>query len=255
MTKAEKALTAAVENEERAQIALTSAAETAQAVNSTTRFGRVMANMRIGIAKLKVSLLSMWSAFAPMAIITVLSAIVGYFVNMYKEAKRVKGLFQDYKNELSNSGNTTEISRLEKLKKLADDTSGLKEKHKIWTQIGVLMGEVQKKNEGDLNYQERINKKFQERIKLLKSTAEIDYLYRKKLETEDQIKTLGSKLKSKASNTVSSISTKVSALDGPLGIKTLWNMFNPWNGLKKVSDETNLELQVLNNILSDVSSG
>lgn len=211
------------------------------------------ATMRTAFTRAATAIRAAFMSMLPTAIFTVITSIISKMVLARKEAERIRNLYEDYQRGLSGSVNTVEVARLEKLKKLADDTTGLNEKHKIWSQIGTLMGEVQKKNESDLDYQGRINKKFEERIALLKSAAEIDYLYRQKLETEDKIRSLQSTLLKQTASTVSDIGGKKDPWSGPLGIKTLWNILNPFSGLKTVSDETNSELTGLNRILSDVN--
>ncbi|MCS2404432.1 hypothetical protein NXY31_06020 [Bacteroides salyersiae] len=40
----------------------------------------------------------------------------------------------------------------------------------------------------------------------------------------------------------------------PLGIKTLWNAFNPWNGANTIVKSGNEEINELNKVLQDVET-
>ena len=56
-----------------------------------------------------------------MIIITAITAVIGKLVAMYKEAKRVRNIFSDYKKSLLVTGNTQEITRIQALAKIMND--------------------------------------------------------------------------------------------------------------------------------------
>lgn len=187
LATAQKSLAKLTAKEIAAQEAAKVAAAQAASIKSATWWGAACTTMKVAGAKLVASLRTMWSTFVPMAIISAIIGIIGYFKNIYDEAKRVKNIFADYKKELSATGNTTEIAQLRVLQKLYNEATGNKK----------LQAQYQKRIEGivgeQIKKEQDINDVIKKRIKLLEATATADFLMQKKVEFEDKNHQLGLK--------------------------------------------------------------
>lgn len=172
----------AVVAEEKARIAL-------QNANTGKRVGIVTKGfntIKIGAAKLWVSLKSLWASFAPAIIISALVAIGGYFKKLYDEAKRIKNIFADYRKEADRAGNTQEVIMLQKqLSIMNDKTKSQKEVNAAQAALNKMLGT-------ELSNQDEINKRVAKRIELLKEAARADYYAQKIVATEDKISELAS---------------------------------------------------------------
>lgn len=135
----------------------------------------------------KAALISM----VPTAIIAVIGAVVAKLVIMAQEAKRIKNLFSEYKAELNKSTNTSDIINLQTQYKIATDLKrNLDERRSALSQINRQLNTNYSIDEKNLTIQGDLNKKFAERVELLKAAAEVDYLTQKKLEVEDNIESI-----------------------------------------------------------------
>lgn len=135
----------------------------------------------------KAALISM----VPTAIIAVIGAVVAKLVVMAQEAKRIKNLFSEYKAELNKSTNTSDIINLQTQYKIATDLKrNLDERRSALTQMNRQLNTNYSIDEKNLTIQGDLNKKFAERVELLKAAAEVDYLTQKKLEVEDNIESI-----------------------------------------------------------------
>lgn len=135
----------------------------------------------------KAALISM----VPTAIIAVIGAVVAKLVVMAQEAKRIKNLFSEYKAELNKSTNTSDIINLQTQYKIATDLKrNLDERRSALSQINRQLNTNYSIDEKNLTIQGDLNKKFAERVELLKAAAEVDYLTQKKLEVEDNIESI-----------------------------------------------------------------
>ena len=135
----------------------------------------------------KAALISM----VPTAIIAVIGAVVAKLVVMAQEAKRIKNLFSEYKAELNKSTNTSDIINLQTQYKIATDLKrNLDERRSALFQINRQLNTNYSIDEKNLTIQGDLNKKFAERVELLKAAAEVDYLTQKKLEVEDNIESI-----------------------------------------------------------------
>lgn len=135
----------------------------------------------------KAALISM----VPTAIIAVIGAVVAKLVVMAQEAKRIKNLFSEYKAELNKSTNTSDIINLQTQYKIATDLKrNLDERRSALSQINRQLSTNYSIDEKNLTIQGDLNKKFAERVELLKAAAEVDYLTQKKLEVEDNIESI-----------------------------------------------------------------
>lgn len=90
-------------------------------MKSQSVWGRFCNVTKVAVGKLVVQIKAMWAAFKPMIIITAITAVIGKLVAMYKEAKRVRNIFSDYKKSLLATGNTQEITRIQALAKIMND--------------------------------------------------------------------------------------------------------------------------------------
>lgn len=124
----------------------------------------------------KAALISM----VPTAIIAVIGAVVAKLVVMAQEAKRIKNLFSEYKAELNKSTNTSDIINLQTQYKIATDLKrNLDERRSALSQINRQLNTNYSIDEKNLTIQGDLNKKFAERVELLKAAAEVDYLTQK----------------------------------------------------------------------------
>ena len=127
----------------------------------------------------------------PTAILAVIGAVVAKLVVMAQEAKRIKNLFSEYKAELNKSTNTSDIINLQTQYKIATDLKrNLDERRSALSQINRQLNTNYSIDEKNLTIQGDLNKKFAERVELLKAAAEVDYLTQKKLEVEDNIESI-----------------------------------------------------------------
>lgn len=169
-----------------AEAAKATAAEMA-AVKSQSAWVRFCNVTKVAFAKLVIQVKALWAAFKPMIIITAITAVIGKLVSMYKEAKRIKNIFSEYKKEVNTIGHTIEIAQLKVLQKLYNEATGNKK----------LQEKYQKRIERVLNEQikkeQNINDVIADRIKLLEATATADFLTQKKVEVEDKNRQLGTK--------------------------------------------------------------
>lgn len=181
VAKAQTSLSIKVAAEHKAQEIAKAASSQAAAVTSSTAWGKAYTLLKVGAAKLMVSLKSMWNTFAPAIIISAIVAIAGYFKNIYDEAQRIKNIFSDFKKEAENVGNTQEVKMLQtQLSIMNDKTRSQKEINEAQAQLNKMLG-VEGKN------QKELNSLVADRIKLLRTAAQADFYARKSVETEDKI--------------------------------------------------------------------
>lgn len=190
--KKEKTATTKVANaiiaETKVQEAAKLAAAKAAAVGSSGAWNRAYVVMRVGALKLAIALKAMWATFAPALIATALIATVGYFTNLYKEAKRIKNIFSNYKKESSAIGGTKEIENLKSLYAIASDVKeSYNDRKKAVDQLNEKLGTTYNIDANTLKINGDINAKIGERIKLLQSAAAVDFYTQKKLDAQDKI--------------------------------------------------------------------
>lgn len=214
---------------------------------------KASASMRMAFSKAAASVKAAMISMIPTAIIALIGVATAKLISMGREAKRIKNLFHDYRAELNQSSNTSEIVNLKTQYKIATDIkANLNDRKNALSQINKELGTGYSIDEKSLTIQGDLNKKFAERVELLKAAAEVDYLTRKKLETEDKIKSLGSGM---VSNLSESIPTggKFNPWNGPVGIKTVWNLISPWGGISNAKSQGD-ELAEQQKILSDINT-
>ncbi|MEG2151320.1 MAG: tape measure protein, partial [Bacteroidaceae bacterium] len=232
---AEKTLAKKVTAEIAAQEAAKTAAAQAASVKVSSTWAKAFTTIKVGSAKLMISLKSMWNSFAPMIIISALMAIIGKFKALYDESKRIKSIFSDYKKEAANAGNTTETIQLQKQYEIATNLkNNIDVRKSSLNEINRILGTNYSIEDKTLRIQGDLNKKYAERVSLLKAAAEVDYFTRQKLEIEDKIRSKGGELADNAKDAISP--NKITG--GPIGIKTIWNLVSPFGKFSKMKSES-----------------
>lgn len=232
------AMVAAARSAKAAGVAFDTVAWKAQSAAATVR----TAFTRMGAA-MKAAFVSA----LPTAILLVLAMVVAKLVNMRQEANRIRNLFSDYKTEANQTTQTAEITALNTQLKLMNQKGASQE------QINGAQAELQKMLGVENKSQADLNKLVAKRVELLKAGAEVDFYTRKKLETEDQIANVQRKKGQSAASAAPS-GGMYNPWSGPVGVKTLWSAFNPFDGAKTETDSASAELTELNRILSDVNN-
>lgn len=165
LNKSLTALEAAKLAEKRAFDAASVASTKAAAVQSMSAWQRSKAILLSGWKKLAITLKSLWSTLWPMALITAIGVAIGKWVNMHKEAKRVKNIFTDYQKGLEVAGNTQEVARMQTLLNIMND------RKKSQNEINAAQSELQKLVGKETKSQDELNKLVKDRIALLKEAA------------------------------------------------------------------------------------
>ncbi len=171
----------------RAAVARQSIADRVAAHEATVNvrtYGKLgtLGAMVVGTAKkIGLAIKSMFSMFAFGAILSGITAIIGHFVNLYTEAKRIKNIFSEYKKEAESVGNTQEVKMLQtQLAIMNDKTRSQKEINAAQATLQQMLGK-EKLSQAD------INKEVAKRIELLKEAARADYFANKAVEVENKI--------------------------------------------------------------------
>lgn len=181
LATAQKTLAKLTTQEVAAQEAAKAATIQAASVKSAGWWSRAYTTMKAGAAKLVVSLQTMWSTFAPIAIISALTWIISKFIAIRQQAKETAAIFSNYLNQSRTVTHTPEIIQLKVLQDLYNKTNGnLSLKQQYLNKINSLLGKELKSNED-------INSVINDRIKLLEATAKVDYHTREKISAQEEI--------------------------------------------------------------------
>lgn len=215
-----------------------------KAQKATTTMRTMFSN---AVKSIRVALMSM----VPTAIIAIIGAVVAKLVVMAQEAKRIKNLFSDYKAELNKSTNTSDIINLQTQYKIATDLKrNLNERKTALSQINRQLNTNYSIDEKNLTIQGNLNKKFAERVELLKAAAEVDYLTQKRLEVEGNIEDIKRKKGTRIEEVQKGQTNAFSVL---------------WQGIRAIASDKfkigsgsdletyDAELAELNKILSDIN--
>lgn len=181
VAKAETTLKQKVAAEKKAIEADTLASSQAAAIKTGSVWATTGAMIKGTFLKLGAAIKSMWNTFAPAIIISAIVAALGYFKNMYDEAKRVKNILSDFKKEASNAGNTQEIKMLQTQLSIMNDKKNSQDK------INAAQAALRKMLNLEKGDQRDLNALVGERIKLLKAAAQADFYAQKNVEVEDKI--------------------------------------------------------------------
>lgn len=176
LQNAEKALNRAELAEKKAIDAAKVASEEAAAVQTSNAWKRSAKIAKLAWAEVWVAL----KPFAFTALISGISALIGYFVNLNNEAKKTKKIFSDYQKELDKAANTEDVSRMQKLLEIVND------RKRSQNEINAAQQELQKLLGGEKLTQDELNKKVQTRIALLKEQAKAQLASQKIAETENR---------------------------------------------------------------------
>lgn len=215
-----------------------------KAQKATTTMRTMFSN---AVKSIRVALMSM----VPTAIIAIIGAVVAKLVVMAQEAKRIRNLFSDYKAELNKSTNTSDIINLQTQYKIATDLKrNLNERKTALSQINRQLNTNYSIDEKNLTIQGDLNKKFAERVELLKAAAEVDYLTQKRLEVEGNIEDIKRKKGTRIEEVQKGQANAFSVL---------------WQGIRAIASDKfkigsgsdletyDAELAELNKILSDIN--
>lgn len=215
-----------------------------KARKATTTMRTMFSN---AVKSIRVALMSM----VPTAIIAIIGAVVAKLVVMAQEAKRIRNLFSDYKAELNKSTNTSDIINLQTQYKIATDLKrNLNERKTALSQINRQLNTNYSIDEKNLTIQGDLNKKFAERVELLKAAAEVDYLTQKRLEVEGNIEDIKRKKGTRIEEVQKGQANAFSVL---------------WQGIRAIASDKfkigsgsdletyDAELAELNKILSDIN--
>lgn len=215
-----------------------------KAQKATTTMRTMFSN---AVKSIRVALMSM----VPTAIIAIIGAVVAKLVVMAQEAKRIRNLFSDYKAELNKSTNTSDIINLQTQYKIATDLKrNLNERKTALSQINRQLNTNYSIDEKNLTIQGDLNKKFAERVELLKAAAEVDYLTQKRLEVEGNIEDIKRKKGTRVEEVQKGQANAFSVL---------------WQGIRAIASDKfkigsgsdletyDAELAELNKILSDIN--
>lgn len=176
LQNAEKALNRAELAEKKAIDAAKVASEEAAAVQTSNAWKRSAKIAKLAWAEVWVAL----KPFVFTALISGISALIGYFVNLNNEAKKTKKIFSDYQKELDKAANTEDVSRMQKLLEIVND------RKRSQNEINAAQQELQKLLGGEKLTQDELNKKVQTRIALLKEQAKAQLASQKIAETENR---------------------------------------------------------------------
>ena len=176
LQNAEKALNRAELAEKKAIDAAKVASEEAAAVQTSNAWKKSAKIAKLAWAEVWVAL----KPFVFTAVISGISALIGYFVNLNNEAKKTKKIFSDYQKELDKAANTEDVSRMQKLLDIVND------RKRSQNEINAAQQELQKLLGGEKLTQDDLNKKVQTRIALLKEQAKAQLASQKIAETENR---------------------------------------------------------------------
>lgn len=181
LAAAERALNNAKLAEKKANDIAEAASANAAAVQTSNSWAKSLKSIKLGFVQLWRTITGLFKSFAPIAIVSALSAFVSYLVEARKEATRIKNIFADYKKEVAGalSSTSAEVAQLRVLQGLYNKAADNKK----------LQEQYQKRIEGIVGQQitkeQNINDIIAKRIKLLEATATADYLTQKKVEMEE----------------------------------------------------------------------
>lgn len=177
----DKARTAEEERRQKASLAIQAKEEELQLKQSQGRwatFGTMVKGVWAGI---KTAIRSALSAMAFGAIFAAIGWIieqVGKWIDSLKEAKREQELIN---KTIAEATRTPEITELERLQRLLNDTKLTEEERKK------VQGQINDKLGTELSTQDEINKAIEERIRLLKQQAKVQALTDLVTETEKEL--------------------------------------------------------------------
>ena len=168
---AEKDLAEKTAKEIAAQEAAKAASANAAAVKSQSGWVRFCNTTKVAVGKLVISLRTLWSTFAPMIIVSAIVAIIGKFIEMRREAERVKNIFSDYQKNLLGASDAPEVARMQVLVNIMND------RKRSQNEINAAQSELQRMLGKENLSQEELNKQVKTRIALLREAAMAEHAF------------------------------------------------------------------------------
>lgn len=177
----DNARTAELERREKASLAIQAKEEELHIAQSKSRwsaFGTMVKGVWAGI---KTAVRSAMSAMAFGAIFAAIGWVIERFRTLRREMNAVKDAQEEVNKAMAEATRTTEITELEKLQRLLNDTKLTEEERKK------VQGQINDKLGTELSTQGEINKAIEERIKLLKQEAKVKALTDLVTEAEKEV--------------------------------------------------------------------
>lgn len=156
--------------------------EVAWAANKTS--ASVKMAFKRAISSIKATLISL----APTAILTVIGAVISKLYNAYQESKRIKGMFDAYKDRMEGvSGSNSEITKIKSLQSAYNAANvTLSEKKSILSQINSILGT-------QLTVNQDVNKVIADRIAILEGVARAELAAKEVAGSENELRKIGKK--------------------------------------------------------------
>ncbi len=177
----------AVTDEAKASDAAKVASAKASSIKTATVWQATYTRIKVATAKLVVSLQAMWSAFAPMLVVTAIVAIIGRLKQMYDDAKRIKSLFSEYKKRVETVTTTEDVAKVKLLQEEYNKANvSLDDKKRILGQINKILGT-------NLSVNKNISTEIAKQIALLESAARAEAAARELVDSEGEIRKIGGK--------------------------------------------------------------
>ena len=163
------------------------AVQEANAAQMVTRWGVAYNGLKKVAVSAIATIKAAFSTILPMAVIGLITNFVMKLIEARKEAKEIKNIFSEYRKEAESLSTPKEVAMLEtSLSVLNDKKSTQDELNKAQSTLNSLLGT-------EISNQDELNKKVNERIRLLKASAEADFYVNKGLTAQDEINSLYSK--------------------------------------------------------------
>lgn len=136
------------------------------------------------VSSIKATLISL----APTAILTVIGAVISKLYNAYQESKRIKGMFDAYKDRMEGvSGSNSEITKIKSLQSAYNAANvTLSEKKSILSQINSILGT-------QLTVNQDVNKVIADRIAILEGVARAELAAQEVASSENELRKIEKK--------------------------------------------------------------
>ena len=163
------------------------AVQEANAAQIVTRWGVAFNGLKKVAVSAIATIRAAFSTILPMAVIGLITNFVMKLIEARKEAKEIKNIFSEYRKEAESLSTPKEVAMLEtSLSVLNDKKSTQDELNKAQSTLNSLLGT-------EISNQDELNKRVNERIKLLKASAEADFYVNKGLSAQDEVNSIYSK--------------------------------------------------------------
>lgn len=177
----DKARTAEQERRQKASLAIQAKEEQLKLKESQGRWGIFGEEVKKVWAGIKSAMRSVLSSMAIGALFAGVGLIIDRIRTLWREMNAVKEAQEEVNKAMAEATRTPEITELEKLQRLLNDTKLTEEERKK------VQGQINDKLGTELSTQEEINKAITERIKLLKQEAKVKALTDLVTEAEKEV--------------------------------------------------------------------